>query len=247
MFRLWALHRACRMHSFLFSPLAARPVHHGRGCHLSRWTGLFSPSWCHAGRRLIPGKAGGRQASCSQLWRCFVVLAWVNRFTHHQYKHRCWCYQWLLLVCLFICIKLVTRNPLETWEHPDQRAVREPAAIVFSNMTLHAVTWICPIPRMLTQWRVARAWQDAWSALRPCGHSERSVLNSAEPSADWGLVTRPPQPSVRGTVALGCPVWAAAPPACVHCVSCNRTEGPRELSQPSTKSGWMNILIAGVL
>lgn len=151
-----------------------------------------SASWCCAGSRLIPGKAGGRQLSCSQLWRCFVVLAWVNRFTRHQYKHRCWCYQWLLLVCLFICIKPVTRNLPKAWEHPDQRAVREPAAVVFSNTTSHAMTRICPIPRTLTRRRVARAWQDAWSPLRTHRHSEMSVLKPAKASTDWG------------TVALGC-------------------------------------------
>lgn len=60
-----------------------------------------------------------------------VVLAWVNCFTCHQYKHRCWCYQRLPLVCLFVCIKPVTGNP-QAWEHPEHRAAPGPTAFVFT-------------------------------------------------------------------------------------------------------------------
>lgn len=70
MFRLRALRRACQMHSFLFNPLAARPVQYGRGkagCIYPIEQQFFSPLRCRAGSWLMPGKAGGRQASRSQL------------------------------------------------------------------------------------------------------------------------------------------------------------------------------------
>lgn len=102
-----------------------------------------------------PRKAGGRPASHSHLWHCFVVLARVKRFTRHQYKHRCWCYQRLLLVCLFICIKLASRNPPSTTA-PEQSQLQ----------------WCSPIGYHML-WHesalsLTHTWQDAWSALSMC-------------------------------------------------------------------------------
>lgn len=145
-----------------------------------------------------------------------VVLAWVNRFTRHQYKHRCWCYQRLLLVCLFVCIKPVTGNS-QAWEHPEQRAVPEPTAVVFTNMISHVATQICPSPHT----------QDAWSSPRKYRHRERPVLSPGGASTDWGLVVRPPQQ--KGAVALGVSDWAAAP----HTV-CQNHRAPG----PQNQHGW---------
>lgn len=104
MFRLRALRRACWKHSFLFNPLAARPVQHGGDkarVHLCFEQDFFPPhgaaqaaGWSQerqvGGRRPAPSSDA---AGCVSLGESF--------HPPHQYKHRCWCYQRLLLVCLF--------------------------------------------------------------------------------------------------------------------------------------------------
>lgn len=216
MFRLWELHRACQMHSFLFNPLAARPVQYGRGtamAYLLSWTEHSSLS-SYAGSSWCPGKAGGREASCPQLWRSFILLAWVNRFAHHQCKHRCWCYQWLLLVCLFICIKPVTRKPQQAWEHSDQRVVQEPTAIVLTEFAAEHFSIACRdmnLPHPLHAHTVTSSAALEWylATLRLHTHNETPVLKPTEAWADSGPAAQPVLHSCKGL--RGAPlrqVWA---------------------------------------
>lgn len=106
MFRLRALRRACWKHSFVFNPLAARPVQHGGDkarVYLSfeQELGFFLPIvLC---RQLAdPGKGRWEAGVPFPALMLLVVSAWVNPFTLHQYKHKCWCYQRLLLVYLSV-------------------------------------------------------------------------------------------------------------------------------------------------
>lgn len=192
----------------------------------------------------MPREGRWGEASCPQLWCSFVLLAWVNRFACHQCKHRCRWYQWLLLVCLFICIKPVTRKPQQAWEHPDQRAVREPTAIVLSELAAehysiayHDMNLPHPSHARTVTSSAALEWYLA--ALRLHTRNETLVLKPTEARADVGPAAQPVLHSVRGSEVslLG---------SSMHLTQCTKTRG-RELSQSSTKSGWMNILITGVL
>lgn len=77
------------------------------------------------------------------------------------------------------------------------------------------------------------------AALRLHTRNETLVLKPTEARADVGPAAQPVLHSVRGSEVsrLG---------SSMHLTQCTKTRG-RELSQSSTKSGWMNILITGVL
>lgn len=144
MFRLRALRRACRKHSFIFNPLAARPVQLGEtkpGCIYPLNRIFFLPVvLC---RQLADPRKGRWEAGIPiPALILLVVLAWVNPFTPQT--------QILMLskanaFCLFVCVKAVTGNP-QAGEHPEQRAVPEQSAVVFINTMSHGMTLICPIP-----------------------------------------------------------------------------------------------------
>lgn len=195
MFRLRALRRAWWKHSFLFNPLAARPVQHGGDkarVYLSFEQDFFLPMvLC---RQLAEPRKGRWEAGVLlPALMLLVVLAWVNHFTPHQYKHRCWCYQRLLLVCLFVCIKPVTGKP-QAWEHPEQS---EPSAVVFTN----TMSWL-KSALSLTH-KMPEVLQGNTGTVK-----ERPVLSPAGASTDWDLVVRLPQQ--KGAVVHEC---------ISHCVS----------------------------
>lgn len=211
MFRLRALRRACRKHSFVFNPLAARLVQHGGDkarVYFSFEQDFFFLPIVPCRQLADPGK--GR-------WEAGIPLVCVSLGeSFHPPSVQT---QMLMLskaaTCLFVCIKAVTGNP-QAWAHPEQSTVPEPSAVVFTNTMSHVLTQICPILHT----------QEVWSASRKWRHSERPVLSPAGASTDWGLVVRPPH--WKGAVALGVSVWAAASPACVHLAPCIRTGGHQD-------------------
>lgn len=195
MFRLRALRRACQKHSFLFNPLAARPVKH-RGdkarVYLCFEQDFFLPMvLC---RQLAEPRKGRREGGILlPALMLLVVLAWVNRFTPHQYKHWCWRYQ-RLLVHLFV------------WESP---SVSSPRAECSCSHPYGVTTQICPIPHT----------QDAWSAPRKYRHSERNACSeTSRGKHSLGLVIRLPQQ--KGAVAQGVSGQLRPQPVCTsHRVS----------------------------
>lgn len=144
MFRPWA----CQTHSFLFNPLAARPLQQGRRKVKVVFIPLNRPVLFllekRRGRETADPRKGRGEASVllpALLLLCCVSLG--ESFNSQSVQT-----QMLMLsvadVCLFIH-KPVTRNLSQAGEHPDQGAAREPTAVAFSSRTSHAVTWICLI------------------------------------------------------------------------------------------------------
>lgn len=136
MFTLRALCRACRKRSFLFNPLAARPVQHGgdkgRVC-LPFGQDVFPP-WCCAGSWLIQERqVGGRRPAPSSDAAACVSLVSTNTDTDAIKG----CY-------LFVCLCLASG-----WEPTSMRtsgAEGSTRAELYSPVQCHVTTQICPIP-----------------------------------------------------------------------------------------------------